>query len=693
MEKCNEIGFAVLLKNLDSAECVKAAFDGTKHLKADKTGFTLALWFCVKTLPEKGKEAVLVSGGGLSILLSGEELKLKFQEKQYSLLENVSVSPLLWHNIAVSFSNGTFVGFYDGITVYSGEAEFSNMDIQAERWELGKNFCGFLKDFRVFSQALSRDELCSVLYAEPESTEKISPSAWYVFTKNPPVEKMQKYAIVLCQASFTDVSSQIRFGGDTVFKYSDPATRGSDSYTLLLHIYPDTPKTKRQGIFSRTLSREEEKAALYLSSEGDQFYFEAQIGKEDGISFTLKSDKIEIGDLCRWYTIALVLGKNICSLWVDGAKKEEKRDFGGIESFCHMVYLGADGSGKEKGFTGYISYAAEFAACLSAEKIAAYAKTPPFLFDASIHSLFHPVQNLATGEQLREEITGNSLECAGVSFRLANRTTNYYATEALSYYTEGEAYSAKEYEAWRTEFFCGLCRLFFKHMYGMSPVSGYNEENKLLAEVGQRIAKDYALLAEFDSVLLQAGFDATEALKNLFGRLAESDFLHLYTRMFFMKNYVTENSLYTMSLEFLRNIFVLNQIDENYQNAFYLFVKNAGTYAKEMLESKRSYQDDTLAVSVSSVNLKKDGTKAILEAVLSYTLTGEKRTGKVKGWGEPVCFGESTEEGEVIFSPDKTEQTVSLEINRPRKLEWGKNFSFSIQFGEGKQSFLDYYTQ
>ncbi len=705
MAKCSEIGFAVLLKNLDPEECVQAAFDASRHLKADKTGFTLELWFCAKTLPEKGDEAVLVSGGGLSLLLSEGRLKLRFQDQLYSFLENVSVSPLLWHNAAVSFSNGALTAFYDGITVYSGDAEFSGMDIQVGQWELGNHFCGFLKGFRVFPQALSRDGLRSVLYAEPEDgagergsfqdTLKSgpSPAAWYVFTQNPPVEKIKQYPVVLCQASFTDVSSQIRFRGDTIFKYNDPDTAGSGSYTLLLHVYPDTPKARRQGIFSRIISQTGEKIGLHLASKGDQFYFEAQAGNGDAETVAIQSDEISTSDLCRWYTIALVLGTDSCFLWVNGKQNEVSQGFAGIESFCHMAYLGADGTENEKGLTGYISYAAEFTACLSKEQIEVYSQTPPFLFDPSIHSLFHPVQNLSAGELLREEVTGSSLESTGVAFSIADRTANYYKTGNLSYYSTHKAFSANAYEMWRTQFFCGLCELFFSSMYGIAPSSGYTEDDQLLAEAGERMAGSYARLPEFDSVLLQAGFDVTEALQNLFGCLAQSDFLHLYTRIFFMKHYLTENMLYTMSLEFLRAVFVSSQTDENYQNAFDFFAGKAHLYASEMLQHKNSYQDDTLSVRVTGASLKKDGTEVTLETTLSYKLSGESRTAKIRGWAEPICFRGSTEEGKVVFSPEQTEQAVSLIVAKPKKLEMGKGFSFSIQFEEKKQYFLDYYTR
>ncbi len=708
--KCNEIAFAVLLKNLDSAECVQAFFDSGLHLKADKTGFAIDLWFCAKELPEDGKEAVLLSGGGLSLLLSGGSLKMKYQDKECSLAGKVS--PFLWHNAAVSFSNGEMVGFYDGVTVYSGGEDFTDMDIQVDKWELGKGFCGFLKGLRVFSQALSRDRLCAVLYKEPdeevgeEPDEEVgeepdeeadgdaSLEAWYVFTQNPPAEKVHQYTIVLKQASFTDFSSQIRFSGNTVFKYSDSDMGTSKEYTLLLRIYPDTPKAARQGIFSRTVSRTEDRVSLYLSSEQDQFYFEAEIGgSTSGSLLTIKGNKISTGDLCRWYTVALVLREDSCSLWVNGKASEENQGFTGVESFCHMVYLGTDGTGSQAGITGYISYGAEFTSCLSMEQIEAYAKTPPFVFDKSIHSLFHPVQNLSSGELLREEVTGNALESADASFCLASRTAGYYTTETMSYSNSGQAFSANAYQAWRTEFFCRLCELFFSNMYGVSPSSGYTKENSLLAETGERMAADYVQLPEFDSVLLQAGFDVTDSLESLFGRLAESDFLNLYTRMFFMDRYFKQNALYTMSLEFLRAVFVSGKADENYQNAFNSFVGQASSCVSEVLAHKQSYQDDTLSVSVQSASLNKDGEAATLTVGLSYTLTGADRSAEIVGWSDPRCFRGSTEPGKVTFSSGNTAAVVELEVKNPRKIEQGKKFSFAIQFDNDKQYFLDYFTQ
>ncbi len=675
MTSCDEIGFAALLSNLVQNEYINAFFSSDIHLKSDKTGFALDIWFGTDKIPEN--DATLVSGGDMALNLGKNGINLIFGDKKYTLYGS-SITPQLWHNIALSFSENTVSSYFDG--VYTGIIQdLVDIDIQTDKWKLGENFCGYIKSFRVFTESLNQKDIADILYAEPKQNAegKTSPSAWYVFDRDPPVEVQASRDIVLRQAAITDVSPLIHFTSDNLLEFNDNVQDGSNSYTLILRICPDLPTTDRQRIISRGEASSEDRIALYLSSENDNYVFEAEISEK---KTKLQSEKVNVSDINCWHTLALTLGADGCTIWLNGKKTEYKDPFG-IKSFCRKVRIG--GTESETGFCGYISYLAEFNSLLSESDIQKYTKNPPFLFDANIHSLFHPVQNLSDGESLNEEISGSALDGKNGTFCIVSQTARYYATEPLSYTNNGKAFSGNDFEKWKIEFFCGLFQKFFFRSYGVSAVYGYTNENVIFDEVASRLQK-YTELSAFEYFLQRAPFDFMEELQQMFSAIGKSDFLHIFTRMFYVDSYYKHN-LYTMSSEFMQRLVEENSL---YADAFQLFASDIKDYAMQQWKAQKPYNVGGLKVEVKSLDLDKDN--KTLTAVFSYT--SDKDVSAQVGVESDKTYFRCDELSEISISKTSSEATAVFPVAKLNRIPKTISASFYIEREKQTRHFLGYYS-
>lgn len=692
-----ESAFAVQFKNADPQECVKAAGDGSFHMKPGHEGFSADVWFCMPCLPETA--GCLAACGDLSLSLTSGEILLTVKEKSYRLLGQ-SPSPGIWHNLAVSFSNGALIGYYDGITVYSDKEEVEAFDIPAGEWILGKGFCGFIRSLRLFGSYMTRDTLGRVLYAGypgslPEGAKAV---LWYDLSCKTPVELVQGKKILLCQASPGDLSSQIVFNGDTAFKFSDPCQSGSQEYSLALKLRPLLPHGRREAIFSRVINESGDRLCLLLDSEGDAFHFEAAMGDKA----VLKSADIASMDICRWHSVILTGGPEGCSLTVDGicSQTAELKDAGadcgegafrfpGIAGFCHPVRIGSGDNGEESGFHGYIRYLAEFAAMLDEKTAAAFETAPPFLFDVGIHSLFLPVCNLE-GEALKEELTGIPLESVNGSFAAAGKTQPYFDPEPLSYRNDGTVYSDNPYRMWKTGFFCALFQYYVQYFYGVSPASGYDTQGMLLGQAGEFIYGSYAVLPEFELFLLLSPFNPAQRMDALFGKLADSGLLGRLFRLFYSGPYFMESSLNALSLEFLRKVFLCPSQNKSYRDAFAMFTESARALMEGQWKGKSSFEGEGgFAVWVEEAGFEEEDGIFVCVTLGYRKKPGGLGKAAIRGYADPSCF-EGTQEGEAVFDKESGSCCCRMAVVKPRMYQFCELLAFSIMpEGEKQACFLD----